>query len=125
MAIAIAILAAGKGTRLKSKRPKVLHTVGGKPLLLHVIDAALQAASAKDIYVITGHEAEKVRAAVEHTGVQFIKQGEQKGTGHAVQQALPAFAAMSTCWFCPAMCPCSRAAPCRRCVTSICASKPP
>jgi bifunctional UDP-N-acetylglucosamine pyrophosphorylase/glucosamine-1-phosphate N-acetyltransferase len=88
MAIAIAILAAGKGTRLKSRRPKVLHSIGGKPLLLHVIDAALGIVPATDIYVIVGHEAEKVRAAVAHTGVRFAEQGEQKGTGHAVQQAL-------------------------------------
>ena len=89
MALAIAILAAGKGTRLKSKRPKVLHAVGGKPLLLHVIDAALTLVPAHDVYVIIGHEAEAVRAAVEHTGVRFVLQGEQRGTGHAVQQALP------------------------------------
>lgn len=88
MAIAIAILAAGKGTRLKSKRAKVLHSIGGKPLLLHVIDAALQIVSAGDIYVIVGHQSEAVRAAVTHTGVRFVEQGEQRGTGHAVQQAL-------------------------------------
>ena len=90
MALAIAILAAGKGTRLKSKRPKVLHAIGGKALLLHVIDAARKLASPANIYVIVGHQAEAVRAAVSHTGVQFVPQGEQKGTGHAVQQALPA-----------------------------------
>ena len=88
MALAIAILAAGKGTRLQSKRPKVLHTIGGKPLLLHVIDAALQVVPATDIYVIIGHQSETVRAAVAHTGVRFVEQSEQKGTGHAVQQAL-------------------------------------
>ncbi len=90
MAFAIVILAAGKGTRLKSQRPKVLHSIGGKPLLLHVIDAALKVAPAADIFVIIGHEAARVRAAVEHTGVRFAEQTEQKGTGHAVAQALPA-----------------------------------
>ena len=60
MALAIAILAAGKGTRLRSKRPKVLHTIGGKTLLAHVIDAALQVVPASDIYVIVGHQAETV-----------------------------------------------------------------
>ncbi len=90
MAIAIAILAAGKGTRLRSKRPKVLHSIGGKPLLLHVIDAALQIVPATDIYVIIGHEAEAVRAAAAPSGVRFVEQPEQKGTGHAVAQALPA-----------------------------------
>ena len=88
MALAIAILAAGKGTRLHSKRPKVLHSIGGKPLLLHVIHAALQVVPATDIYVVVGHQSETVRAAVAHTGVRFVEQGEQKGTGHAVQQAL-------------------------------------
>ena len=58
---AIAIMAAGKGTRLKSKRPKVLHEVGGQPLLAHVIAAATQVADPRDVYVIIGHEAEKVR----------------------------------------------------------------
>ncbi len=90
MALAIAILAAGKGTRLRSTRPKVLHSIGGKPLLLHVIDAALQVVPAADIFVIIGHQAEAVRAAVAFTGVRFVEQGEQRGTGHAVQEALPA-----------------------------------
>ncbi len=90
MALAIAILAAGKGTRLHSKRPKVLHRIGGKPLLRHVIDAALQVVPAADVYVIIGHGSEQVRAAVEHTGVRFVEQREQKGTGHALQQTLTA-----------------------------------
>jgi len=81
---AIAIMAAGKGTRLKSKHPKVLHAVGGKPLLAHVIKAALEVVPAKDIYVIIGHEADRVRAAVADTGVNFVLQAEQRGTGHAI-----------------------------------------
>src|SRR2546423_14913765 len=84
---AIAIMAAGKGTRLKSRRPKVLHEIGGKPLLAHVIAAAKQVADARDIYVIIGHEAEMVRAAVAPTGVSFVVQKEQRGTGHAVKVA--------------------------------------
>jgi bifunctional UDP-N-acetylglucosamine pyrophosphorylase/glucosamine-1-phosphate N-acetyltransferase len=82
--IAIAIMAAGKGTRLKSKDPKVLHRIGGKPLLEHVIVAALKVAEPTDIYAIVGHEEARVRAAVEHTGVRFISQPEQRGTGHAM-----------------------------------------
>ncbi|MHB1023296.1 MAG: bifunctional UDP-N-acetylglucosamine diphosphorylase/glucosamine-1-phosphate N-acetyltransferase GlmU [Acidobacteriaceae bacterium] len=82
---AIAIMAAGKGTRLKSKRPKVLHEIGGKALLLHVIAAAMQVVPAENIYVIVGHEAEKVKAATMRTGVQFVLQAEQRGTGHAIQ----------------------------------------
>lgn len=89
MSLAIAIMAAGKGTRLKSKLPKVLHRIGGKPLLLHVIDAGRELLPPADIFVIVGHQAEKVRAAVEHTGVRFVEQTEQRGTGHAIQQALP------------------------------------
>jgi bifunctional UDP-N-acetylglucosamine pyrophosphorylase / glucosamine-1-phosphate N-acetyltransferase len=85
--VAIAIMAAGKGTRLKSKRPKVLHEVGGKALLEHVIRAAAQIVPASDIFAIIGHEAEKVREAVKHTGVNFVLQAEQRGTGHAVMCA--------------------------------------
>ena len=85
--LAIVIMAAGKGTRLKSKRPKVLHEIGGKPLLTYVVAAARQIAPAHDIYVIVGHEAERVRATVESAGVQFVLQAEQRGTGHAIMCA--------------------------------------
>src|SRR5271168_1716051 len=82
---AIAIMAAGKGTRLKSKRPKVLHEIGGRALLLHVIAAAKTVVPAEHIYCVIGHESERVRAAVAATGVQFVLQPEQRGTGHAMQ----------------------------------------
>jgi bifunctional UDP-N-acetylglucosamine pyrophosphorylase/glucosamine-1-phosphate N-acetyltransferase len=85
MQLAIVIMAAGKGTRLKSARPKVLHAIGGKPLLAHVILAASQVVPPSDIYVVVGHEAEKVQAAVESLGVKFVRQAEQRGTGHAIQ----------------------------------------
>src|SRR5436190_3684184 len=84
---AIAIMAAGKGTRLKSKRPKVLHEVGGKPLVAHVIRSAAEVVPPPNIYVIIGYEAESVRSAVAHTGVNFVLQAEQRGTGHAIQTA--------------------------------------
>jgi bifunctional UDP-N-acetylglucosamine pyrophosphorylase/glucosamine-1-phosphate N-acetyltransferase len=87
---AVAILAAGKGTRLKSRQPKVLHRVGGKPLLEHVIAAARQVAPACDIFAIIGHEAEQVQKAVSHTGINFVLQEEQRGTGHAIMTARPA-----------------------------------
>jgi bifunctional UDP-N-acetylglucosamine pyrophosphorylase / glucosamine-1-phosphate N-acetyltransferase len=87
---AIAIMAAGKGTRLNSKHPKVLHQVGGKPLLAHVIAAASQVVSPKNIYVIVGHEGDKVRGSVQQTGVQFVLQEPQRGTGHALMCAEPA-----------------------------------
>jgi bifunctional UDP-N-acetylglucosamine pyrophosphorylase/glucosamine-1-phosphate N-acetyltransferase len=89
----IAIMAAGKGTRLKSRRPKVLHEIGGQALLLHVIDAAKTVAPADQIFCIIGHEADKVRAAVASTGVAFVLQAEQRGTGHALQQLKAHFAA--------------------------------
>ena len=82
----------GQGTRLKSRRPKVLHEIGGKPLLSHVIAAAGHVVAAADIFVVVGHQAERVRAAVASTGVQFIEQTEQRGTGHAIQCARAAIA---------------------------------
>jgi bifunctional UDP-N-acetylglucosamine pyrophosphorylase/glucosamine-1-phosphate N-acetyltransferase len=85
-------MAAGKGTRLKSQLPKVLHEVGGKPLLEHVIRAAVRVVAAKDVYVIVGHEAERVQAAMQHTGVNFVLQPEQRGTGHALMVARDALA---------------------------------
>ena len=92
--VAVAIMAAGKGTRLKSQLPKVLHEVGGKPLLEHVIRAAVRLVPANDVYAIIGHEAERVRAAMQHTGVSFVLQADQRGTGHALlvaRQALSGY----------------------------------
>jgi bifunctional UDP-N-acetylglucosamine pyrophosphorylase / glucosamine-1-phosphate N-acetyltransferase len=89
---AIAIMAAGKGTRLKSKRPKVLHEIGGQALLLHVIAAAKTVVPADQIYCIVGHEADRVKAAVAPTGVNFVMQEEQRGTGHALQMVKAYFA---------------------------------
>jgi bifunctional UDP-N-acetylglucosamine pyrophosphorylase / glucosamine-1-phosphate N-acetyltransferase len=85
--IAIAIMAAGKGTRLKSKHPKVLHEIGGKPILAHVVATAQKVVPAQDIFVIIGHEAERVREAVAGTGVNFVLQAAQRGTGHALMVA--------------------------------------
>jgi len=81
----VVIMAAGKGTRLKSKRPKVLHEIGGQALLLHVIAAAKTIVPAQKVYCVIGHEADRVKSAVEHTGVGFVLQAEQRGTGHALQ----------------------------------------
>ena len=88
--LAVVIMAAGKGTRLKSRRPKVLHEVGGKSLVGHVIAAARAVVRPEDIVVVIGHEAERVRKALASTGVRFIEQTTQNGTGHAVQTAGPA-----------------------------------
>src|SRR5215475_1647741 len=90
--IAVAIMAACKGTLLKSKYPKVLHEVGGKPLLAHVIAAAKKVVPAKDVYAIIGHEADLVRKAVESAGIRFVLQQEQRGTGHTVMVAKDALA---------------------------------
>lgn len=90
--LAVVVMAAGKGTRLKSQKPKVLHQIGGKPLLAHVISTASRIAAPADIYVVVGHQAANVRAAVEATGVRFVEQAEQRGTGHAIQCAHQAIA---------------------------------
>ena len=83
------ILAAGLGTRMKSAMPKVLHSVAGRPLLAHVLEAA-RALSPQKIIVVHGHGGEQVRAAFGDAGLRWVAQREQLGTGHAVQQALPA-----------------------------------
>src|SRR5271165_332892 len=84
---AIAILAAGKGTRLKSRHPKVLHQIAGKTLLGHVVAAASKVVPPANIFAIIGHEAELVQDALQSTGIQFILQREQRGTGHALMAA--------------------------------------
>ncbi len=94
--IDVVILAAGKGTRMKSARPKVLHRLGGRALLAHVLERALQL-SARRAVVITGHQADEVEAAVGALPLgglplDFARQAPQLGTGHAVQQALPLLA---------------------------------
>jgi len=82
------ILAAGQGTRMKSDLAKVLHPLCGKPLVDHVVRSAQKAGITKTIVVI-GHQAETVKAALSGLGVEFVMQQPQKGTGHAVMQALP------------------------------------
>lgn len=82
--VTVVILAAGLGTRMKSRRAKVLHRAGGKSLVQHVVDTALTLTPAERIFVVVGHQAGEVRRAVTTPGIGFIEQGEQKGTGHAV-----------------------------------------
>ncbi len=89
---AIAIMAAGKGTRLKSRHPKVLHQVGGKPMLAYVVAAASRVVPPGDVYAIIGHEAERVRDAVSSMGINFVVQEPQRGTGHAMMVARDALA---------------------------------
>ena len=84
-------MAAGKGTRMKSSKPKVLHRLGGRALAQHVIDTAARV-SARSVVVITGHGAEVVEAglfAPDSLTLSYVRQEPQLGTGHAVQQALP------------------------------------
>jgi bifunctional UDP-N-acetylglucosamine pyrophosphorylase/glucosamine-1-phosphate N-acetyltransferase len=80
----VIILAAGLGTRMRSRRAKVLHRAGGLTLVEHVVNSALAVAPAPNIAVVTGHQAEQVEALLRPRGVAFVRQGEQKGTGHAV-----------------------------------------
>jgi bifunctional UDP-N-acetylglucosamine pyrophosphorylase / glucosamine-1-phosphate N-acetyltransferase len=84
----VIILAAGKGTRMRSTAPKVLHKLAGKALLEHVV-ATARSLSPTKIHIVVGHGAEQVAAAVAGDDVAFHKQQNQLGTGHAVAQALP------------------------------------
>ena len=84
MPVNVVILAAGLGTRMKSRKAKVLHRAGGKALVEHAVDTALELAPPERIFVVVGHQAEEVRKAVTTPGIGFIEQKEQKGTGHAL-----------------------------------------
>lgn len=86
--IRVIILAAGKGTRMRSNLPKVLHPVAGKPMVAHVIETA-QAIGAQGIELIFGHGADQLKTQLAHYPINWIEQSEQLGTGHAVQQAIP------------------------------------
>jgi bifunctional UDP-N-acetylglucosamine pyrophosphorylase/glucosamine-1-phosphate N-acetyltransferase len=91
-AVDVVIMAAGKGTRMKSSLPKVLHRLAGRALLQHVVDTA-SGLQARRVVVITGHGAAEVEAGVaraDGAALQFVRQEPQLGTGHAVQQAVPA-----------------------------------
>lgn len=87
--LAIVILAAGKGTRMNSDLPKVLHRLAGRPLIHHVVETAKQLAPDRLIAVV-GHRRDEVQHALDGYGVEFVAQEPQLGTGHAVQQAVPA-----------------------------------
>lgn len=86
--LAAVILAAGQGTRMKSRTPKVLHTLAGRPLLQYVIDSA-RALEANPIVIVVGHKGEAVQAAIDADDLVFVKQEPQLGTGHAVTFASP------------------------------------
>ena len=80
------ILAAGKGTRMRSKLPKVLHPIAGKPMVQHVIDNAVSL-GARATNLVYGHGAEQLKAALAHNEVNWVHQADQLGTGHAVAVA--------------------------------------
>ena len=92
MSLSIVIMAAGKGTRMKSAHPKVLHKIAGRPMLSHVISTTSSLSAAQQI-VITGHGADQVEATMRQAftslPLSFVRQEPQLGTGHAVQQAVP------------------------------------
>jgi len=88
MSLSVVILAAGKGTRMRSSLPKVLHVVADKPMVSHVIDSARQL-GAKNIYVVYGFGGEVLKTSVTGDDLTFVEQVEQLGTGHAVDQASP------------------------------------
>ena len=86
--LSVVVLAAGQGTRMKSDLPKVLHEIGGTPLLSHVIRAA-QALDVADITVVYGHGGDRVQSVLSDEKICWVEQSKQLGTGHAVQQAMP------------------------------------
>ena len=87
--LAVVVLAAGQGTRMKSAHAKVLHRLGGKPLIRHVLDACTPLGATRTV-VVVGHQAAKVEAACDGYGAAFALQREQRGTGHAVGVACEA-----------------------------------
>ncbi len=82
--VTVVVMAAGLGTRMRSRQAKVLHQAGGLTLIEHVLAAAAAVAGPERTFVVIGHQADRVRALLAHRGVGFVHQAEQKGTGHAV-----------------------------------------
>lgn len=90
MKFSAVILAAGKGTRMYSNKPKVLHTLAGKPMAKHVIDTC-NSLGAQNIHLVYGHGGDQMQAELGDENVNWVLQAEQLGTGHAVNQAAPEF----------------------------------
>ncbi|WP_414552125.1 bifunctional UDP-N-acetylglucosamine diphosphorylase/glucosamine-1-phosphate N-acetyltransferase GlmU [Anabaena sp. CCY 0017] len=86
--VIVAILAAGRGTRMKSHLPKVLHSLGGRSLVERVLDS-VEPLSPSRRMVIVGYQAQEVKAAMQYPNLEFVEQTQQLGTGHAIQQLLP------------------------------------
>lgn len=87
-AMSVVILAAGKGTRMYSDLPKVLHRLAGKPMVQHVIDAANEL-GARQVHLVYGHGGDLLKKALNDDALNWVLQAEQLGTGHAMQQAAP------------------------------------
>ncbi|CAI1214551.1 Bifunctional protein GlmU [Serratia ficaria] len=90
-AMSVVILAAGKGTRMYSDLPKVLHSLAGKPMVQHVIDAAMKL-GAQNVHLVYGHGGDLLKSTLSDGALNWVLQAEQLGTGHAMQQAAPHFA---------------------------------
>ncbi|MFW7525915.1 bifunctional UDP-N-acetylglucosamine diphosphorylase/glucosamine-1-phosphate N-acetyltransferase GlmU [Vibrio ostreicida] len=90
MKFSAVVLAAGKGTRMYSNKPKVLHTLAGKPMAKHVIDTC-QSLGVQNIHLVFGHGGDQMQAELAGEGVNWVLQAKQLGTGHAVDQASPHF----------------------------------
>ncbi|MGR5168803.1 bifunctional UDP-N-acetylglucosamine diphosphorylase/glucosamine-1-phosphate N-acetyltransferase GlmU [Vibrio astriarenae] len=91
MKFSAVILAAGKGTRMYSQKPKVLHTLAGKPMVKHVIDTC-NGLGAQNIHLVYGHGGDQMKETLKQETVNWVLQADQLGTGHAVDQASPSFA---------------------------------
>lgn len=88
MKLSIVILAAGKGTRMRSNLPKVMHSVAGRPMLAHVVNTA-RSLKPDTLIIVHGHGSDIVKAAIDGEDITWVEQAEQLGTGHAVAQVLP------------------------------------
>jgi bifunctional UDP-N-acetylglucosamine pyrophosphorylase/glucosamine-1-phosphate N-acetyltransferase len=88
MNFSVVVLAAGKGTRMKSSLPKVLHPIGGKPMVQHIVDT-VKNLGASNIHIVYGHGREQLQNQLNHNNLSWCLQDQQLGTGHAVQQAAP------------------------------------
>jgi len=88
MSLEIIVLAAGEGKRMHSALPKVLHPLGGRPLLAHVLDS-VRALAPRKVFVVHGYGGEQVKSVFNGASVEWVEQAQQRGTGHAVMQALP------------------------------------
>ena len=84
---------------MKSSLPKMLQTVGGRPMLAHLLDTATSL-EPEQVHVVVGSGAEQVRQACSGYAVTWVHQEERRGTGHAVMQAMPVFRMKPRCWFC-------------------------